>query len=64
MQQLGCATMVTPNEAFNIKTRIQQAKEWLQQPENETKTLTTAARVFNINRTTLLYSIKNANNRP
>jgi hypothetical protein len=56
--------MATPNEAFDIKSWIQQAKEWLQQPENETEILTTAARVFNINRTSFLYSIEKANNLP
>jgi hypothetical protein len=52
--------MATPNEALDIKTRIQQAKEWLQQHENET--ITTAARIFKINRSSLSYSIQKANN--
>ena len=34
------------NEASDIKTRIQQAKRWLQQHDNET--ITTAARIFKV----------------
>ena len=56
--------MATPNEALDTKTRIRLAKEWLQEHENETETLTTTARVFDINRTSLLYSIEKANNCP
>jgi hypothetical protein len=55
--------MATPNEALDTKTRIRLAKEWLQERENETESMTTAARIFHINRTSLLYSIEKANNR-
>ena len=46
--------MATLNEELDTKARIQLAKEWLQEHENETETLTTTARVFDINRTSLL----------
>ena len=56
--------MAIRNESFDTQTRIQRVREWLQQAENETETLTIAARVFYINRTSLLYSIEKANNCP
>ena len=55
--------MATPNEALDTKTRIRLAKEWLQERENKTESMTTAERIFHINRTSLLYSIEKANNR-
>ena len=54
--------MATPNEALDTKTRIRLAKEWLQ--EHETESITTAARIFKLNRTSLSYSIQKAKNRP
>jgi hypothetical protein len=54
--------MATPNEDLDTKARIQLAKEWLQEHENES--ITTAARIFKLNRTTLSYSIRKAKNRP
>jgi hypothetical protein len=55
--------MSTQNETFDTKTRIQQAKAWIQEPENRNETITTAIRIFKINRTSLGYSIRKANNR-
>ena len=54
--------MATPNEDLDTKARIQLAKEWLQEHENES--IATAARIHKLNRTTLSYSIRKANNRP
>jgi hypothetical protein len=54
--------MATPNEDSDTKARTQLAKEWLQEHENES--IATAARIFNLNRTSLSYSIRKANNRP
>jgi hypothetical protein len=58
--------MATPNEALDTKTRIQLAKEWFQQHQNGTKpeSITTAARIFKINRSSLIYSIEKANTGP
>jgi hypothetical protein len=53
------ATMATPNEATDLKTRIQQAKDWLQ--ENPSERVVVAARIFNLSRTTLSSSIKREN---
>jgi hypothetical protein len=47
--------MATPNEEATLKARIQQAKTFLQEHDNET--ITTAARIFKIPRTTLTSSI-------
>ena len=52
--------MSIPNEALDTHTRIQLAKEWLQ--EHNTESITTAARIFKINRTSLSYSIQKAKN--
>jgi hypothetical protein len=54
--------MATLNEDLDTKARIQLAKEWLQEHENES--IATAARIFKLNRTTLSYSIRKAKNRP
>jgi hypothetical protein len=54
--------MATPNEDLDTKARTQLAKEWLQEHENES--IATAARIFKLNRTSLSYSIRKANNRP
>jgi phage gp46-like protein len=48
--------MATLNETSDLQTRIQQAKAWLQERDNE-EAITTAARIFNITRTTLSSSI-------
>jgi hypothetical protein len=57
--------MATPNEALDTKTRTRLGKEWLQEcdNENETETITTASRIFDVARTTLTYSIQKANSR-
>jgi hypothetical protein len=47
--------MATPNDASDLQTRIQQAREWLQ--ENDTESITTASRIFKLNRSTLSSSI-------
>ena len=54
--------MATLNEELDTKARIQLAKEWLQEHENES--IVTAACIFKLNRTTLSYSIRKAKNRP
>ena len=61
-RQFECATMATLNEDSDTKARTQLAKEWLQEHENES--IATAARIFKLNRTSLSYSIRKANNRP
>jgi hypothetical protein len=48
--------MATPNETSDLQTRIQQAKAWLQERDNE-EAITTAARIFKLSRTTLSSSI-------
>ena len=48
--------MATLNETSDLQTRIQQAKAWLQERDNE-EAITTVARIFNITRTTLSSSI-------
>ena len=53
--------MATPNEDLDTKARTQLAKEWLQEHGNES--IATAARIFKLNRTSLSYSIRKANNR-
>jgi hypothetical protein len=47
--------MATPNEASDLKTRLQQAKEFLQEHDNEA--IVTAAKIFKIPRTNLGSSI-------
>jgi hypothetical protein len=54
--------MATPDDSSDLKSRIQQAKDWLQEHDNET--ITTAARIFKKPRTTLSSSIQAASNRP
>jgi hypothetical protein len=54
--------MTTQNEASDLKARIQQATQWLQEHEDET--IITAARIFQLNRLTLDYSIHKAIYRP
>ena len=50
--------MATPNETSDLQTRIQQAKAWLQERDNEeAEAITTAARIFKLSRTTLSSSI-------
>ena len=51
--------MVTPNEALDHNTRIREAITWPQEHENEI--IATAARIFQLNQTTLSYSIHRAN---
>jgi hypothetical protein len=58
MRQFDCITMDTPNATLYRKTRIQQAKDWLQEHDNET--ITTASRIFKVSRTTLSSSIQKA----
>jgi hypothetical protein len=48
--------MATPNEEASLQTRIQQAKTFLQ--EHDIETVTTAARIFKIPRSTLSSSIQ------
>jgi hypothetical protein len=48
--------MATLNETSDLQTRIQQAKAWLQERDNE-EAITTAARIFKLSRTTLSSSI-------
>jgi hypothetical protein len=48
--------MATPNEEASLKTRIDQAKTFLQ--EHDTETITTAARIYKVPRSTLASSIK------
>jgi hypothetical protein len=52
--------MATPNETFDLQTRIQQAKAWLQESDNNQEAINTAALIFNIPRTTLSSSIHRA----
>ena len=47
--------MATPNETFDLPTRIEQAKAWLQEHDNET--ITTASHIFKLPRTTLSSAI-------
>src|SRR5260370_17226252 len=47
--------MATPNETFDLPTRIEQAKAWLQEHDNET--ITTASHIFKLTRTTLSSAI-------
>src|SRR5258705_451573 len=47
--------MATPNETFDLPTRIEQAKAWLQEHDNET--ITTASHIFKLTRTTLCSAI-------
>ena len=51
--------MATPNDALDHSARIREAITWLQEQQDET--ITTAARIFQLNRTTLSYSIQRAN---
>jgi uncharacterized protein YerC len=48
--------MATPNEINDLQTRIQEAKTWLQ--EHNEESITTASRIFKLSRTTLLSSIQ------
>ena len=48
--------MATPNDITPLNTRIQQAKDWLKEHENES--VATASRIFKITKTTLYSSIK------
>ena len=41
-----------------MNTRLQEAKAWLR--EHQEETITTASRIFQLNRTTLAYSIQKA----
>jgi hypothetical protein len=47
--------MATPNEEASLKTRIQLAKTFLQEHNNES--ISTAAKIYNLTRTTLTSSI-------
>ena len=47
--------MATPNECTDLQTRIQQAKAFLQEHEDES--IATAARIFKVSRTSLSSSI-------
>lgn len=51
--------MDTPNDALDHNARIREAITWLQEHQDET--ITTAARIFQLNRTTLSYWIQRAN---
>jgi hypothetical protein len=48
--------MATPNETNDLHTRVQLAKLWLR--ENPSETISAAARIFKVNRTTISMSIK------
>lgn len=47
--------MATPNDLADLYIRIQQAKDWLKEHDN--KTITTAAKIFKLSRSTLSTSI-------
>jgi hypothetical protein len=53
---LDNSTMATPNDITPLNTRIQQAKDWLKEHENET--IVTASRIFKLQSTTLRSSIQ------
>jgi hypothetical protein len=55
--------MATPNDALDVHTRIQLAKDWLQEHDNKDEKLVTAARIFNVIPSSLSYSVNYATNR-
>lgn len=55
--------MATPNDTLDVHTRIQLAKDWLQEHDNKDEKLVTAVRIFNVIPSSLSYSVTYATNR-